>query len=90
MLTVSRKTFPSYVLVKMIMNDNTWFIVRNVRGVTGFVGPGSKPVPLSVEEMQKMGFVEGLQIDIDVEVGDTVEYTIEESFRRLNDAWNMI
>ena len=49
--TVSRKMFPGYVLVNMIMNDDTWYVVRNTRGVTGFVGPGSKPVPLTPEEM---------------------------------------
>ena len=48
---VTSKVFPSYVLVKMIMNDYTWYIVRNVRGVTGFVGPGSKPVPLTEKEI---------------------------------------
>ncbi|MBE5936369.1 MAG: transcription termination/antitermination factor NusG [Lachnospiraceae bacterium] len=73
--TVQKKKFPGYVFVNMIMNDETWYVVRNTRGVTGFVGPGSKPVPLSEAEMQSMGFVEGLQIEIDVEVGDTVEVT---------------
>ena len=52
---VSRKLFPGYVLIKMIMNDDTWYIVRNTRGVTGFVGPGSKPVPLSEDEMRPLG-----------------------------------
>jgi transcriptional antiterminator NusG len=73
--TVLKKKFPGYVFVNMIMNDETWYVVRNTRGVTGFVGPGSKPVPLSEAEMQSMGFVEGLQIEIDVEVGDSVEVT---------------
>ena len=49
---VQRKVFPGYVLIKMHMNDDTWYVVRNTRGVTGFVGPGSKPVPLSEEEVQ--------------------------------------
>ena len=49
------KLFPSYVLVKMIMNDETWHIVRNIRGVTGFVGPGSKPVPLTEKEVEALG-----------------------------------
>ena len=49
---VSRKMFPGYVLLHMIMNDDTWYVVRNTRGVTGFVGPGSKPVPLTEEEMK--------------------------------------
>ena len=48
--------FPGYVLIHMIMNDDTWYVVRNTRGVTGFVGPGSKPVPLSEEEMMSLGF----------------------------------
>lgn len=48
---VSRKMFPGYVLINMVMNDDTWYVVRNTRGVTGFVGPGSKPVPLSEEEI---------------------------------------
>ena len=73
--TVQKKKFPGYVFVNMVMNDETWYVVRNTRGVTGFVGPGSKPVPLTEQEMQNMGFVEGLQIEIDVEVGDTVEVT---------------
>ena len=53
--TVSKKLFPGYVLVNMVMNDDTWYVVRNTRGVTGFVGPGSKPVPLSDEEMKPLG-----------------------------------
>lgn len=53
--TVQKKMFPAYVLIKMIMNDDTWYVVRNTRGVTGFVGPGSKPVPLTDEEMASMG-----------------------------------
>ena len=50
---VQRKMFPSYVLINMVMNDDTWYVVRNTRGVTGFVGPGSKPVPLTEEEMKR-------------------------------------
>lgn len=50
-----QKMFPAYVLINMIMNDDTWYVVRNTRGVTGFVGPGSKPVPLTDEEMASMG-----------------------------------
>ena len=73
--TVQRKKFPGYVFVKMVMNEDTWYVVRNTRGVTGFVGPGSKPVPLTEEEMRNMGFVDGLAINIDVEVGDTVQVT---------------
>ena len=52
---VEHKLFPGYVLVKMVMNDDTWYVVRNTRGCTGFVGPASKPVPLSAEEVEKMG-----------------------------------
>lgn len=54
-----KKMFPGYVLVHMFMNDETWYVVRNTRGVTGFVGPGSKPVPLTPEEMENLGFGEG-------------------------------
>ena len=53
---VAKKMFPGYVLINMVMNDDTWYVVRNTRGVTGFVGPGSKPVPLTEEEMNNLGF----------------------------------
>jgi len=66
-----RKTYPGYVMVKMIMNDNTWYVVRNTRGVTGFVGPGSKPIPLTDEEVTAMG-VERVPIELDIEVGESV------------------
>ncbi|MCC8170033.1 MAG: transcription termination/antitermination protein NusG [Oscillospiraceae bacterium] len=70
---VQRKIFPSYVVVKMVMTDESWFVVRNTRGVTGFVGPGSKPVPLSAEEVEKMG-VEKIRVaDIKFSIGDLVE-----------------
>ena len=69
---VENKIFPSYVLVKMIMSDATWHIVRNIRGVTGFVGPGSKPVPLTDEEVAAIG-VETHTITLDYEVGDSVK-----------------
>ncbi|MCR2023013.1 transcription termination/antitermination protein NusG, partial [Blautia pseudococcoides] len=52
---VQKKMFPGYVLINMVMNDDTWYVVRNTRGVTGFVGPGSKPVPLTEEEMDRLG-----------------------------------
>ena len=52
---VQKKMFPGYVLLNMVMNDDTWYVVRNTRGVTGFVGPGSKPVPLTEEEMMPLG-----------------------------------
>ena len=61
---VLRKMFPSYVLVHMYMNDDTWYVVRNTRGVTGFVGPGSKPVPLTDVEMRNLGIkTENLVVD---------------------------
>lgn len=66
-----KKVFPGYVLVKMIMSDESWYIVRNTRGVTGFVGPGSKPVPLSDEEVRVMGVEEFMPV-LDYEVGDNV------------------
>ena len=69
---VQRKLYPGYVLVKMIMNDDTWYVVRNTRGVTGFVGPGSKPVPLTETEMRNMGIQQNEVIDLDVEVGDYI------------------
>ncbi|MDD6435184.1 MAG: transcription termination/antitermination protein NusG [Clostridiales bacterium] len=68
---VSKKMFPGYVLLHMIMNDDTWYVVRNTRGVTGFVGPGSKPVPLTEEEMRPLG-VGGETVNIDFAEGDTV------------------
>ena len=70
--TSLKKVFPGYVLVKMYMTDDTWYIVRNIRGVTGFVGSGAKPVPLSDREIISMG-IEELDIVIDFEVGDNVK-----------------
>ena len=70
---VTKKMFPGYVLVNMVMNDDTWYIVRNTRGVTGFVGPGSKPVPLTDQEMLPLGILEETaDIIVDFEPGDTV------------------
>ena len=66
-----KKVFPGYVLVKMIMTDESWYVVRNTRGVTGFVGPGSKPVPLSDNEVRTMGVEEFAPV-LDYEVGDNV------------------
>lgn len=66
------KLFPGYVLVHMIMNDETWYVVRNTRGVTGFVGPGSKPVALTDEEMFNMGIGEKKNVVVDYAVGDEV------------------
>ncbi len=68
---VERKIFPGYVLVKMIMTDESWYIVRNIRGVTGFVGPGSKPVPLTEEEVTRLG-VEVRNVEVNFSVGDSV------------------
>ncbi len=69
---VERKLFPGYVLVKMVMTDDSWYIVRNTRGVTGFVGPSSKPVPLTEAEVDALG-VEETQTRVDYAVGDSVE-----------------
>ncbi|MBE6564330.1 MAG: transcription termination/antitermination factor NusG [Ruminococcaceae bacterium] len=69
---VENKIFPSYVLVKMIMSDATWHVVRNIRGVTGFVGPGSKPVPLTDEEVAAIG-VETTEMKLNFSLGDTVQ-----------------
>lgn len=68
---VQRKVFPGYVLVKMRVDDETWYIVRNTRGVTSFVGPGSKPIPLTDEEVMGMG-VENVPIVLDIEEGQSV------------------
>lgn len=68
---VSRKVFPGYVFVKMIMTNESWYIVRNTRGCTGFVGPESKPVPLTESEVYSLG-VEKVEVNIDFEVGDSV------------------
>lgn len=70
--TVQRKLFPGYVLLHMDMNDETWYVVRNTRGVTGFVGPESKPVPLTEAEMANLG-IRPEQVQIDYEVGDMVK-----------------
>ncbi|MEG0770377.1 MAG: transcription termination/antitermination protein NusG [Clostridia bacterium] len=71
---IVRKVFPGYVLIKMVMNDDTWYVVRNIRGVTGFVGPGSKPVPLSESEVLALG-VEIKEITLDYAIGDNVKVT---------------
>lgn len=68
---VAKKMFPGYVLINMVMNDDTWYVVRNTRGVTGFVGPGSKPVPLTEDEMANLGF-KPAGVVVDYEVGDAV------------------
>ncbi|MGN0452391.1 MAG: transcription termination/antitermination protein NusG [Ruminococcus sp.] len=68
---VERKLYPGYVFVKMIYTDETWYVVRNIRGCTGFVGPSSKPVPLTDEEVHRMG-VETRSVEVSYQVGDTV------------------
>ena len=68
---VQKKMFPSYVLINMVMNDDTWYVVRNTRGVTGFVGPGSKPVPLTEAEMKPLG-IKTENVTVDFEEGDTI------------------
>ncbi len=67
----TRKLYPGYVIVKMVVNNETWYLVRNTEGVTGFVGHGSDPIPLTKEEVVHMG-VEKMRIDLDVEVGETI------------------
>ena len=70
---VQKKLFPGYVLLYMIMNDDTWYVVRNTRGVTGFVGPGSKPVPLTEEEMRSLGIqIETRAVEVDYKEGDLI------------------
>ena len=69
---VERKIYPGYVMVKMIMTDDSWYVVRNIRGVTGFVGPGSRPVPLTEEEVSRLG-VETREIVVNFKVGDSVK-----------------
>ncbi len=66
-----KKVFPGYVLVKMIVTEKTWYIVRNTRGVTGFVGSGTDPIPLTDEEIRKMGF-EQVEVNVDYAINDTV------------------
>lgn len=74
-----KKMFPGYVLVKMIMNQETWYVVRNTRGVTGFVGPGSEPIPLSEEEVLKLSGKES-EVVVDFEIGEAVTV--------ISGAWN--
>ena len=69
---VERKLFPGYVFVKMIMSDDAWYIVRNTRGVTGFVGSATKPIPLTEQEVKNLG-VEKKQVEVNYSVGDTVQ-----------------
>lgn len=69
--TVQKKMFPGYVLLNMEMNDDTWYVVRNTRGVTGFVGPGSKPVPLTEAEMKPLG-IKTENVSVDFAEGDSI------------------
>jgi transcriptional antiterminator NusG len=71
---VQKKLFPGYVLINMVMNDDTWYVVRNTRGVTGFVGPGSKPVPLTESEMKPLGIKSG-ELVVDFVEGDSIVVT---------------
>ena len=76
-----KKKFPGYVIVKMLMTDESWYVVRNTRGVTGFVGPGSKPVPLTEYEIESMGVIE-LPKETDLEVGESVRVILENSWQQ--------
>ena len=69
-----KKMFPGYVMIHMIMNDDTWYVVRNTRGVTGFVGPGSKPVPLTEAEIGALGIMDAAVV-VNYEVGETIVVT---------------
>ena len=71
---VERKVFPGYVLVKMVMNDETWHVVRNIRGVTGFLGEGNKAIPLTDADVAALG-VEKREVVVSYELGDTVRIT---------------
>ena len=71
---VERKVFPGYVLVKMVMNDETWHVVRNIRGVTGFLGEGNKAIPLSEADVAALG-VEKREVVVSYQEGDTVRIT---------------
>ena len=68
-----KKVFPGYVLIKMIVTEQTWYIVRNTRGVTGFVGSGTDPIPLTDEEIRSMGFEDLNNINVDYEINDQVQ-----------------
>ena len=71
---VERKIFPGYVIIKMILTDESWYAVRNIRGCTGFVGPSSKPIPLTAEEVGRLG-VEARDVEGSYKVGDSVQIT---------------
>ena len=69
---VERKIFPGYVLVNMVLTDESWYVVRTIRGCTGFVGPSSKPIPLTNEEVARLG-VEKREVEVNYDVGDSVQ-----------------
>lgn len=71
---VTRKLFPGYVFVNMVMTDDSWYVVRNTRGVTGFVGPSSKPIPLSEAEVEALGVTKS-DLELDFAVGDNIQIT---------------
>ena len=71
---VERKIFPGYVIIKMNLTDESWYAVRNIRGCTGFVGPSSKPIPLTAEEVERLG-VETRNVEVSYKVGDSVQIT---------------
>ncbi|MGN1112708.1 MAG: transcription termination/antitermination protein NusG [Acutalibacteraceae bacterium] len=71
---VERKIYPGYVFIKMVYTDETWYVVRNIRGCTGFVGPSSEPIPLTDAEVEKMG-VESRSVELAYKVGDSVRVT---------------
>ncbi len=70
---IERKIYPGYVLVKMICNDDSWYVVKNTRGVTGFVGPGSEPTPLTEEEVAALGIEGEKKVEVNIAEGDTVQ-----------------
>lgn len=72
---IERKIFPSYVIVKMIMTDESWYVVRNIRGCTGFVGPSSKPIPLTKDEVLRLGIDQKRSVEVDYKIGDSVTVT---------------
>ena len=82
---VQKKMFPGYVLVKMVMNDDSWYVVRNTRGVTGFVGPGSKPVPLTPTEIRNLG----ISLEEEQEVKPVIQFNgkVGDKVMILSGAW---
>ena len=70
---IERKTYPGYVLVKMIVTDDSWYVVRNTRGCTGFVGPASEPTPLSEKEVKSLFGIDVSSVEVNFKVGDKVQ-----------------